>query len=509
VSGISLNIDNSHFVYTRSADEMTEKALCALVDLYAGTQVRELIFCVNAQRASFDSAVWESSLDGFDPKAGPDQPLLAPLEPKARETSHAYLMKAWTLRQRGVDMFACLLARAREKGLSAWLSMRMNDMHFPTRLDHPSHSTLWRTRPDLWRAGGRPVATGLDRAFDYAQPEVFDHHFALVRELAQRYDFDGFELDWSRHFYFLRPGHELAYAPVLTRFVRQTRELLREKERRAGRALRLGVRVPETPRTARGLGMDAVRWAREGLVDMIVPTPQWYSTDFNMPVAEWKEWLDGTGALLGAGFERAVQPHLHWPHGGIREQPASAEVVRGAAATFLQQGADRVYLFNFFDRETPQLGGALYSADDPGILAEIGELHTLAAKPRRHLVTHQDILAPGEPLNSVLPLTIEAPAPGGARLAQVRLITGSRPTQGSATILLSFKDAAPPGDFTVYVNGRQGQPLGEQAVPPPAPAATPHAWAVPLNAFHDGYNLLEVLSGGACAIVWVEARFAP
>ncbi|HRU06795.1 MAG TPA: hypothetical protein P5137_13585 [Candidatus Brocadiia bacterium] len=509
MSGISLNFDNTHFVHTRGMEEMTEEALRASVDLYAGTQVREIIFCVNAQRASFDSAVWESWLSGFDAKAGPEQPLLAPLDAKAREALHSRLMKAAALREKGIDLFACLLARAREKGLSAWLSMRMNDMHFSNRLDHPSHSTLWRTRPDLWRAGGRPVATGLDRAFDYAQPEVFDHHFALVREIAERFDFDGLELDWSRHFHFLRPGHELTDAPVLTRFVRQTRELLRDKERRAGRALRLGVRVPETPRTACGLGMDAVRWAREGLVDMIVPTPQWYSTDFNMPVAEWKEWLDGTGVLLGAGFERAVQPHLHWPHGGIREQPASAEVVRGAAATFLQQGADRVYLFNYFDRETSQLGGALYSAGDPGILAEIGDLDTLAGKPRRHLVTHQDVLAPGEPPNSVLPLTIEAPAPGGARLAQVRLMTGPRPTQGRATIFLGFKDAAPPQDIAVYVNGRQGQPLGEQPVPPPAPAAPPHAWALPLDAFHDGYNLLEILSGSPCAIVWVEARFDP
>ncbi|MDF2668153.1 MAG: hypothetical protein K0R67_459 [Paenibacillus sp.] len=32
---------------------------------------------------------------------------------------------------------------------------------------------------------------------------------------------------------------------------------------------------PSRPQTARGLGMDAVEWARQGLIDMLVITPLW------------------------------------------------------------------------------------------------------------------------------------------------------------------------------------------------------------------------------------------
>ena len=45
-------------------------------------------------------------------------------------------------------------------------------------------------------------------------PEVRKHHMALIHELAQRYDFDGLELDWMRFGFHFRPGHEREGAQI-------------------------------------------------------------------------------------------------------------------------------------------------------------------------------------------------------------------------------------------------------------------------------------------------------
>ena len=47
-----------------------------------------------------------------------------------------------------------------------------------------------------------------DKAFDYGREEVRAYHTKLVKELIERYDFDGLELDWMRFGFHFRPGYE-------------------------------------------------------------------------------------------------------------------------------------------------------------------------------------------------------------------------------------------------------------------------------------------------------------
>ena len=47
------------------------------------------------------------------------------------------------------------------------------------------------------------------------------------------------------------------------------------------------------------MGLDAVHWARDGLVDLgLTNSPFWETSDFNMPVRLWRRLLDGTGVSL-------------------------------------------------------------------------------------------------------------------------------------------------------------------------------------------------------------------
>jgi hypothetical protein len=486
LSGISINLDSTCFFHTRSAAEMTEAGVDAFCRAYAGAHVRELLFNVNAQRTAYASQVWEPRWEGSPPGDGPT----------------AANMRL--LHDRGIDPYARWLRGARALGISPWISMRMGDNHHHHDPSAPGHSTLWRTRPDLRRVTYRAAAQGGDRALDYAQPEVYAWHLALVRELVERYDMDGLELDWSRHFWFLRPGREIADAPVLTRFVAEAREITRAAAARWGHPLRLGVRVPATPRTSRWLGLDAVQWAREGLIDYLVPTPRWYTIDFALPLDEWREWLAGAPVLLGAGIERHVRPYPHGP----REQPADGETLRGAAATLLHAGADRIYLFNYFDRYSNSLRTPLIGADS-ALLSTLGDEQTLIDLPRRHLVTYQDVRAPGEPDAAALPLAVSSRYSDEPRLGQVRVNCGPLPTGGSAVLALAFsaEQPAPPDGLQVFVNGVAAPALGAIALPKPCPASPAYGYGLTLAKLHAGYNLVEVLSPSDCTIGWVEIRF--
>ncbi len=319
---------------------------------------------------------------------------------------------------------------------------------------------------------------------------------------------EGREFDSPRHFWFFRPGRGIADQPVMTRFVRETRRILDEQEQRRGHRIRLCAVVPPSERTSRWLGMDAVLWAREKLVDYVIPSPRWGSIDFAMPIDEWKRWLDGTGAMLGARLEPRVTPYPRYKVPDELRQygmTVNPDFVRGAAATYLNKGADRTYLMNFFD-DRPDLCGRLLLREC-GLLKEVGSLETLAGKPRRHMVTFQDALAPGEPGTEVLPLAPWIDYEGDPYFGELRIDTGPKPPGGAATVVLAFgpEKPDPPKDFEVYVNGCKAGALGRIDIEPPAPAA-PHGFDLPPDALNSGHNLVEMMSDSPWTVYWAEIR---
>ncbi len=416
-TALCMNEDNSHWFFTRAGQTHTPESVASFIDQYGGTEVREILLSANSQRTSFDSKVWDPIWKGYDPRGPDDQPLFRSTAAESRAGARKWVHTAWSLAQQGIDPYAVWIRRARERGLSPWVSMRMNDLH---NVDDPQsymHSSFWREHPEFRRVPWREV-DWRDRAFDYGRKEVRDYHFQLVREYCERYDFDGLELDWMRFGFHLRPGYELADGPRITEFVRATRRLLNEWEKRRGHRIRLGARVPSRPQTAVNLGLDGALWAREGLVQLLVITPFWASIETDMPVELWRQ-LAGRDVTLCAGLELLLRPYHSYRPLGYN----TLETVRGAAASLLSRGADRIYLFNYMDSQTAMPDLPNY----PTLLRECGSLKTLAGKPRRHVVTYADTSAPGEPSGAQLPKTLQAGEWAafrlhvGPRLAKARL----------------------------------------------------------------------------------------
>jgi len=487
-----INEDNSHFFCSRKPEDMTRAGVEAFVDQYAGTTVTHLFICPNAMRASFRSrsreAIWDVT--------GLEKP------PPPGTSGAAWIRNARLLYERGVDPYAVSIARCREVGLSPWLSMRMNDIHSVDQLDSFMHSSFWRRHPEYWRVPNGSASPWQNRALNYAEPAVREYEMAFVRELLERYDPDGLELDWMRFGWHLPPGKVRECGHFLTEFVRDARRLTKEWGKRRGHPIALGVRVPTHPDAAVGLGMDAVEWAREGLVDLIVPSPFWTTSDFDIPVELWKE------RLTRAGVKTPVVPALEFnarPFPGASAAPNTIESVYGFAASAWHRGADGVYLFNWMDSHTRPVPGSTYRVlIEQGVGPEV-----VLRKPRRVPVCFRDTVPPGFPNNVRLPIT-------GRKGGRFSIWIGPRPVEEKAWLVcgLARRPGVENAVFEATVNGRRAVPgpvlddckaLGGSAV-------RGLRFVCPLEVLRDGGNeffVRQTSPGPEQCVVWCEFRTEP
>ena len=392
IHGVVQNEDCTNFFYYHEIAPGIDggAAVDTYVDRLAEAGVAVVLWNTNARRTNYRSGVWDTFWDGWDPAGGDDQPFLKPFPPGEVVPFRKMIARMRALHDQGVDYPARAAARCRQRGISPWISLRMNDVRYNDVLNHPFHGRFWVEHPEFFRKG----ASGyFANALDYAHPEVRDLYRRLIEETLARYDVDGLELDFMREPYVFSPGKEAPGAPVLTEWLRAIRKMAREAAARRGHPVRLGVRVPSRPETAKALGLDALQWAKEDLVDLVVPTPRWSTLEFDMPMAEWRRLLRPfPGVMLAGGLEILYRPHAGAAAGALHPEHAFA-----AAASVLHGGADAVYLFNYFQdgtwpRETYRQ-----------TLSTMASLERLADAPRWHAVTYRDIIAPGEEYRAPLP----------------------------------------------------------------------------------------------------------
>jgi len=483
LKGPLFNQDSTEFFYTHSADQMSAEAVEAWVDSLAEAGVGTLFSNTNAMRANYASKVWETDWHGYDPSGPDDQPVLKYLPREDIPGTRRRLDSAKKLADMGIDFHEGAFARCRELGIGCWASMRMNDLHDCHLQDSPLLSTFYKEHPELRRVPYR-FAGWPDRALDWSQRLVRDHYFAFIIEHLERWDLDGLELDWMRFGFHFGIGRELEGGEMLSKWIGEVRKECSRAAKRLGHPVRLGVRVPSTPETARNLGLDGAAWAKAGLVDLVVPTPFWETCEFNMPIRTWQRLLQGTKCALAGGLEIRCQPYRGAP--AIMMTP---EVAAGAAMAVLRAGADFVYLFNYF--ADMHLGGQWTKEQYDTTLKAMQSIEALDRLPRRHAVTFRDIHAPGEPWDAALPAT-------GAILP-FRMQTGPKPTsrEVEALIEVSSAETATPE-------------LRVNSVPCPEPHRNDATltWPVPAEALADEMHVLEVAATDGKPLTVLRLEFA-
>lgn len=292
-----------------------------------------------------------------------------------------------------------------EHGMESFWSLRMNDVHDSydegeRRWDY-GLSPFKRDHPQFLM--GEPGDGGAWTSLDYGFPEVRDHIFSIIEEVARNYDVDGMELDFFRHYPYFRPTLDMQpveqeHLDMMSDLVRRVRNLADEVGEQRGRPLLLAARTPFNTADARFIGVDLEQWLEQDLLDLLIPGGGGESSMSESfadiielghrhdvpvyPCIDWAFWCHWVFLGLSRGRHRTRGEWLETLYGGQPERlgkPSYIPVLnnwegtraawRAAAMNMFNAGADGIYIFN------PGLG-------DPEVWREIGDPATMAGKDK-------------------------------------------------------------------------------------------------------------------------------
>ena len=466
---VIFNEDDSHYLAVRPVE-----AFRAYIDEVCRGTVTHFFMCPNAMRSNIDTKSIEPIWTALD-------------EPFVKPDGRCAAGK--TLHERGIDMYAIWIARCREKGVSPWITMRMNDQHFVTTPSYCALSRFWRAHPEFRRVT-TPVQEGSwrwgDYVFDYAHKEVRDYYLAYVKELLERYDVDGFECDWMRGTSVLKEGREREDARFMTEFMREVRRLANAAALRRGHPVGVSVRVPTTRKGGLHFGLDAVEWAKEGLVDLIVPCNDFYSVDWDIPIREWEKQVAAVNSKVKVipGCDSNVRKVN--VKGG-RSQPLTVPEYRAWGEKMFAEGAKGLYFFNlFYVPETNGVWDAVLDGETLPGMAEAGK--------RVYPKSYRDWPDPKfEDLD--FPVTLDKPR-------TVAIGIGQPPRQGRAAVRLAFAGPADEAFLKgVRLNGVMPSDVADVSVSSwiqyPVTAKFAAELKFPVHALKCGVNEIAIPAGDA------------
>ena len=345
---IQMMDDSGTYYLFCNTERPTAKNLEAMVDSYARANVDILTMCLHCRwQAYYDSKVVEVA-GNLSPEA---------VQPWKATNYWHWLTSLRRLIAQGDDPPRVIAARCHQRGMKFLASFRLNDKHniFP----HEGHYGSFRRDHPEWIIAGN--------AMDYGVPEVRQHILKVVRELVERYDIDGLDLDFMRWPVFFKKEEVKANTPLMTEFVREIRSILDEGSRKKNRRLLLSVRVPlrlgqgevlnahnlSPDLECLGIGLDVRRWVQEGLIDIVCPM-NFFFTDWPTMIrniGEWRALTEGTSCRL--------YPTIHGLAAKDHGAPyISAASYHGAAYSYYLHGADGVAIYNMHSLR--DLGDPIY-----------------------------------------------------------------------------------------------------------------------------------------------------
>ena len=430
---MALIVNEDFMVFVMREEKKTppatrEEALSRIdryISHFKNTEVERIYFNPNAQLSYSKSDVWEYALHRYE-KTEVDG---IPFSAKGTYLDLWYHYEI-TL---GVDIMGEMLLAARRHGIPAGFTFRTNDVHdsmTPTGELRGSDYMHAARRRGIVRCRHRDLCDYYDNALDFSVFEVRERLLAYIEEQTARYAPAFVELDFMREPFCFRPGFEDEGRGIIRDFVKAV------KEKIGGASLSL--RTFRDPVSDFYSGIDAVGLARAGLVDLVVATPRWETSDSHVPVDLWRHLLP-EGVRLAAGTDVCIRG------AGEKIRYYTDEELYGFANAYLTQGADTVYLFNFSYRK-------IGDPHEHEILKYAGSLETLKACRRKNKVTFQDVSAVGEAPHRPLPLALSPNAH-----SYLRIPTGV--TSAPLYLLLSGEEE---GDYEVFVNSAPVSYLGKK-----------------------------------------------
>lgn len=358
-----------------------------------------------------------------------------------RPIEHPGLVK-W--RAEGLDYFDALIRHGHKRGKEIWWGLRMNEVE---RGDLAAYAKPDGGKPRLSPDVRNPVKAAhpdwLIRCWwwqgfwNYAVKEVRDYRLSIIREVVERYDFDGVHLDFLRHTPHLPPGRQWEHRAHLTTFMRDVRSMLQDRAAKRGRPFLLAARVPDSVGGCHTDGLDIETWAAEGLVDVLVLGTRTMDVD----VAAFRTAMGGSPVKLIPSFDC-----FHATDGYYGDQ--SPDLLCGVFGNYLFQGADGVGIFNGPAGSVEHAARIGVQQQDAAVreyhsefLTMVGSLGTLAGRPRSYAIERRGGYAHCEghgSANAQAPLPVDLRYDGAAAVLSLRVWETVQPGTAASLRLVLF-----------------------------------------------------------------------
>ena len=385
--------------------------------------------------------------------------------------------------QMGIDPLATAIESCRKRNIEIFWSLRMNDIHdnfydellSQWKMDHPEMLMGRGEDKDTYPPSDpRHIWTFVD----FAHQEVRDLTVTIVRDVLNRYDVDGIDLDFLRHPAFFKETRLFQpatqeHTDMLTDMVTKIRQEVLAASERKSKPILLSVRVLPTLRLNRLFGFAVEQWVEQNHVDFIILGGGY--DPFTMPVKE----------MIDRGHEWGIPVYVCLSHSGFGSAARDVEdsqvgntpeCWRAAAANAWYAGADGIMTFNLF----PKSPGTSETQFARQVWREISDPKALAGRNKLYCIEKLDDLWNSAAMARSVPMEGRLPANlrNGSMVQRMLPVTDDlvalEEQIGALRLRLCFSELHRDDDVTVTLNGNVLDPSRENsrwlAAEVPAPA---------------------------------------
>ena len=499
----------------------SDKNIHAFVDMVAGNGVDTFVYNPNASRAWWPSKHTPTAWDGyrrgdrsfFDAHVGADE--LTPEQLEDTMDFHVTLLDRYLdLVEDGVDLLHETSAACRRNGIAPWLSIRMNDMHGFNSLDGSFMNSPLLADERLRLSGHGMIPhhppMQLRMGLDFTHREPRDYMLTMIRELVEDYDFEGMELDWTRHVLCCEPPASQQTIDTMTQWHGEIAALCRARADATGRPYYLGLRLPANFKAMCSIGLDAVAMVEAGFIDFLCPTRAGWSTTWDLEHDRMRAELGDRVAIYGVVEDAPNWLASRTARGEYRSikrfSSTSAAMIRGNAAGKLVLAADGIESYNFFCSNFSDEKSGVTMLSDYTALNGLADLDQLRGKRKFYAFNtgfEMGTLLTTLEVDEFLPLRME---PNMQR--RFRLPMCAEPVGMKLTVQLVLEQPEggcdlPPIGLSFNESWPRFDCAATDALLEPAGALTHHVpehtvidFTFPASVIREGWNDLIVVHGG-------------
>lgn len=349
-------------------------------------------------------------------------------------------------KEANTDIIEATLKRAHEKKLEAFITYRMNDLHFAdTTTGCPiQYSDFWIQHPEYWTNDTTLTGWNSRSALDFAHPEVRAYKLGIIKEQLEKYGAltDGYELDFMRFIVYFKKAETKKNAHLITELVQSARHIADSIGELHNKKILLTARVPATVSECMAKGLDVQEWVKLGLVDFLTLGVHWRGEPA-MPVAAFKKQIGSDLPIYATLDDGGFDPREVYSHG----------MYRGMASHAYYEGAAGLNLFNYFltgynqaqQQLKPDSGTVVCRTIAPELLKELGAVETLEKRNKVYMLSDGASSYSLTP-NSPLPLNLDKNKEAGIVIGDD--IKRNKPGEVILFVRTNTKDS-----FAVSVNG--------------------------------------------------------